>query len=219
MKKITRDDFDKFWSKRTREKNPRVATHFKNDDTHLYDIRLVKKHINKDSIVLDLACGTCIIANAITKYCKQILAVDKYSEFLKYCVVNEKLSVIKSDILDFKPERNSYDLVLMFGVAHYFFDAELDETYKYLHESLKIGGKLIVKHASGVEEDVIVADRSEQIGDDYFAIYRSKNKDIKMLEKYFKVVEVLDIYPSRLNKWKNTHYFAYICEKRQNKSI
>ena len=55
---------------------------------------------------------------------------------------------------------------------------------------------------------------SEALGKKYFAQYRFIDYEIKRLESVgFKDIVVHDIYPAKENKWKDTHFYALVCEK------
>ncbi len=213
MTTFSRDDIDKFWRKQTTVKDPRVATHFKKDDAHLFDITLVRNYIKPNSRVLDLGCGTCVIANEISAEVAKIVAVDKYNEFLSYCRTSNKIVPIEADLLSYDPGKNNFDLILFFGIMNYFSDQDVKGMYARASQALKKDGVLIVKHASGINGDVEVDKYSKQIGDVYRAIYRGIDHDKSLLQQFFSQITIEDIYPPRLNRWDNTHYYAYICKK------
>jgi methylase of polypeptide subunit release factors len=68
---------EQFWKKRTEIKDPRIATHYKHDDTLKFDLELIFKHIHPYSDVLDLGCGTGAIVNELEPHVSKITAVDK----------------------------------------------------------------------------------------------------------------------------------------------
>lgn len=207
---LSRKKIDNFWAKRAQIKDARVATHFKKDDTHIYDLQLIRKYCKKDTEILDVACGTCYLANELVDEVSYIKGTDKFGEFLSHCRVSNKLEVEVADILEYKDSKK-YDIILMFGVVMYFDDLDTENIYRKYRTMLKPDGLLIVKHQCGVTEDIIIDKYSEQIGDNYQAIYKNVRKDEAILKKYFSSVIVVDIYPPRLNPWTNTHFYAFIC--------
>jgi len=211
MKKISRKQVNNFWSKRAQIKDARISTHFKQDDTHLYDLDLIKKYATSKSNVLDVACGTCFLTNQLADNVAYIKGTDKFGEFLEHCQVSKKFEVQQADILTYQDKRK-YDLILMFGIITYFDDDDTALIYKRYKKLLTKGGVLIVKHQCGLENDVLIDKFSEQIGDKYQANYKHVNKDLSILKKHFANVELIDIYPSRLNVWENTHFFAFVCK-------
>ena len=71
----------------------------------------------------------------------------------------------------------------------------------------------ILKNQFGVEETKTVTG-SKALGKEYFAQYRFIDYEIKRLKSVgFKNIVVHDIYPAKENKWKDTHFYALVCEK------
>ena len=208
---MDKQKIDIFWKKRTAVSDPRIATHYKHDDCLRFDIALVKKFSQPYSHVLDLGSGTCAISNIILDDVGSITAVEKQKEFFRFCRNSPKLKRISCDILDFHDEE-SYDLVLLFGVSNFITYDESVLLYERVAKLLlKKSGVFIAKHACGVNEEVIIDTFSETVGDTYHARYPYFQSEEKLLKRFFKKVEVIDIYPKRLNPWNNTHYYAFIC--------
>lgn len=208
---INKAKVDQFWSRRAKNiSDERIATHFKRDDSHIFDLRLVEKYITTKSAVLDLACGTCYIANRLVDKVKFIKAVDKFGEFLKFAKKVDKLVTVEADIAEFK-DSQKYDVILLFGIMVFFDEKATVAIYKKCRNLLAKNGTLIVKHQCGVGQDVVINHYSPQIGDHYHAVYKHLDYDISLLSRYFKV-EIVDIYPPRLNPWQNTHFYAFVCK-------
>lgn len=211
---MDRKKFDRFWQKRTKIKDPRIATHFKHDDTHVYDLRLIRKLIKPDAEVLDLACGTCYISNQFVDQVKYIKAVDKFPEFLKHCKKSPKMETVACDILAFTDSKK-YDLILLIGIMLFFDDQDSEAIYKKCHKLLNKNGIMFVRHQCGVKGDVVVNKYSQTVGDNYCARYKHLDKELQMLKKIFKKVKRVDILPKHLNPWPDTHHYAFICKKKQ----
>ena len=212
--KIDRKKIDQFWRKRSKLKvNPRIATHFKHDDTHKYDLSLIDKYIKPQSKVLDLGCGPCYITNKLIGKAKYIKGVDKFGGFLKYCKTGLNFITEQSDLLDYK-DKSKYNLILLIGVMFCFGDKESEKIYKKCAGLLDKSGIMIIRQQYGVKNDVIIDKYSKQIGENYYTYYRHIKKELKILRKFFKV-EVIDIFPKRLNPWPNTHHYALICKKKK----
>lgn len=209
---IDKKKIDSFWKGRTKIKDPRIATHFKHDDTHIYDLKLIDKYINPSSKVLDLGCGPCFITNQIAKKVSYIKGVDKFGSFLKYCRTGKNFDAQEYDLVDFTDTRK-YDLITLIGVMFCFGDREAKKIYKNCSDLLNDKGVLIIRQQYGIREDVIIDKFSQQIGENFYTYYRQLNKELKILEKWFDVT-VIDILPKRLNPWPNTHHYALICKKK-----
>ncbi len=73
----------------------------------------------------------------------------------------------------------------------------------------------IIKNQWSMGEDDLVIDKqySETNTNGYFAIYRTIQKMKDLAAKYGFDVETIDLYPSELNLYSNTHEYALICKK------
>lgn len=209
---LDKNKIDDFFARRTQILNPNLATHYKEDDSIQFDIDLISKYINSSSEVLDLGCGPGRTTNILEPNVSYIKAVDKQRAFLTFCSKSPKVETVESDLTEFIDNRK-YDVILLFGIMNYFNDEEVETIYNNCFNMLKDDGVIIVKHASGVREDVIINKYSEQIGDWYHAIYRHVDRDNLLIQQSgFKAIMV-DIYPERLNPWENTHYYAFVAKK------
>jgi len=207
--KVNRTRIDSFWEERTKISDPRIATHFKHDDTHIYDLKFIRQFANQDSSVLDLGCGTGCHTNILRDTVKSIKAVDKFESFLSFVTTAKNVSTQKSDILDYE-DSNLYDIILLFGVMNYFSDKEASLIYKKCKKLLKPKGSLLVKHACGANEDILVDKFSKEMNTNYYALYRHVKKEQQLLSEFF-TVKIIDIYPDELNPWDNTHFYAFVC--------
>jgi SAM-dependent methyltransferase len=210
---VNKTQADEFWSSRTNVEDARKATHFKKDDNTLeYEVTLIKKYIPPMGRILDLGCGTCTLTNLLIPFASYIRGVEKQQDFLRFCTVGSKLETVVADVADYK-DNNQYDVILIFGVLNYIFaDDEVRKIYENCAKMLAPNGHLIVKHQSGVGESVEINKFSEDIGANYLALYRQKERDEGLLKEFF-YVETIDIYPPEMNRWTNTHFYAYVASK------
>jgi len=203
----------KFWQKRGREiTDPRIATHFRIDDAIDYDFNLVQRFCSRNTKILDLGAGTCALSSRLAPYVKKIVAVDFVGNFLKKKDLPSNIKTVNTDIKTYK-SKEQYDIILLFGVLNYFFNSkELLSLYKKCKRMLTKNGVCIIKHQVGIKETVIVDGYSEDIKGHYLAIYRHIEKELSLLKFVFNTVDVIDVYPSHLNRWDNTHFYAFICK-------
>jgi SAM-dependent methyltransferase len=160
-----------------------------------------------------LGTGTGLIVNKIYDKIGNITCVEPFEGFTKYIAHSENIKVEHQTLMGFEPSE-TFDLITVFGVMHYFNEKESIEIYKKYFPALKKGGRLIVKNQFGVSEDVIVDGYSEEQKTNYFASYRHIDKEVKILETIgYKNLEVVDIYPPECNRWANTHFYAIVAEK------
>ncbi len=209
---LNKEKIDKFWRNRSEIKDPRLATHFKHDECLNYDINFILKYVSSYSHILDLGCGTGAIVNRLEPYVTHITAIDKNSAFLTFCIDSPKIVKKTVDIANYD-DTKQYDLIIIFGVLNYLNDDEVTQLYKRCHRFLKKNGKLLIKHACGIHEDVIIDNYSEALGQCYHALYRSLIKDQQLIADSFSHYSVVDIYPSYLNPWENTHFYAFVVDK------
>jgi 2-polyprenyl-3-methyl-5-hydroxy-6-metoxy-1,4-benzoquinol methylase len=201
---------DEFWSSRTNVQDAREATHFNKDDKALdYEVSLIKKYIPPMGRILDLGCGTCTLTNLLTPFASYIRGVEKQQDFLRFCTLGPNSETVVADVASYK-DNHQYDVILIFGVLNYIFDDdEVRKIYQNCANMLAPNGHLIVKHQSGVDESVEINKFSEDIGANYLALYRQKERDEGLLKEFFNV-ETIDIYPPKMNRWTNTHFYAYV---------
>lgn len=209
---MNKDKVNKFWQKRTKVNHPRISTHFQNDDTHLFDLKIIEKYITPQSKILDLACGPCYYSNLLIDKVKYIKAVDKFRDFFKFCKKTPKLETVEMDLVNFE-DNQKYDLILLIGIMHFINEEERKIIYKKAFQYLKNNGVVYIRHQCGINNDIDIDKYSKKIGDNYTALYLELNKETNMLKKIFKKVKVVDIFPKRLNPWPDTHYYAFICSK------
>jgi len=203
-----------FWS--SKAENTTDAKDLKlnpiNDHTQM-DADFILKYADKTTSILDLGTGTGLIVNKIYDKIGKITCVEPFEGFTKYIARSENIKVEHQTLMGFEPSE-TFDLITVFGVMHYFNEKESIEIYKKYFPALKKGGRLIVKNQFGVSEDVIVDGYSEEQKTDYFASYRHIDKEVKILETIgYKNLEVVDIYPPECNRWENTHFYAIVGEK------
>lgn len=180
-----------------------------NDHTDI-DAEFILKYSNHDTTILDLASGSGLIINKIYKKVKHITAVEKFTEFSKFIIKSDAITIINEDISKLKI-KNKYDLITMFGIVQYFNTLEIRDIYKKYLKNLNIGGKLIIKNQFGLNKDIIIDGYSEELKTNYYSEYRFIKNEINiLLELGITKVEKYDIYPNEFNRWNNTHFYALV---------
>ncbi len=203
----------KFWQERGKIDHPRIATHFREDDSIFYDFELVKRFINSETRILNLCAVTCILDKLLAPLVREIVVVDFVKDFFEKQQLPANVKKIISDI-NYLELKREFDIVLLFGVLNYFFDEDqLVSIYKKVNNFLSKGGICIIKHQVGIYETVFIDNFSEEIKSHYMAVYRHLELEISLIKKVFTQIEVIDVYPEYLNRWKNTHFYAFIIKK------
>ena len=184
-----------------------------NDFTQM-DAHFILKYADENSILLDLGSGTGLTVNKIYDKVKHITAVEPFPSFTQFIVTSDNISIVNKTLDEFQIDRIDYDLITMFGIMHYFNEAESISLYEKYYYALKKGGHIIVKNQFGVKEDVVVEGYSEELKTYYYSSYRYINKEVRILQKVgYKNLKIEDIYPPECNRWENTHFYAIVGEK------
>lgn len=199
-----------FWASRTRVSDPLVATHFRADNSHHFDFEFLKTFVDPHSEVLDLGAGSCIVALQLAETVKEIVAVDRFCEFLEMAGEHPKLKKVVSDVRNYTTDQR-FDLITVFGLLNYFETDDLMLLVQKIKRFLKPEGSLVIKHQCGIFDEVRVDYYSKEINSIYYAIYRWIETELRFLREIFSDVTVYDIYPAELNKWTNTHFYAFVC--------
>jgi hypothetical protein len=176
-------------------------------------VDFVSRYLPPEAKILDLGAGTCTLLVEFLDRVQKIVAVEKYAEFLDRAPKHPCLIKLCSDVVDFS-SKEIFDAVLMFGIVPYLNVEEERKVYKSCLRYIGDNGVLLVRHQCGVNESVIVDSYSAELKAHYHARYPSVAEQTALLAEFFNV-EVSDIYPAELNRWANTHFFAYICRRFQ----
>lgn len=201
-----------FWNGQAAVPGPEAARFHSEHDR--FDLAAISRFCVPGSEVLDLGCGTCVIANALVQqYHYTVHAVDYIPAFLAHAAHHPSLTTEAADIRHYC-RVHQYDAVLLLGVITSLEGVdEREEVYRNCAAMLKPEGVLFVKAQFGIEDEVIVDGWSEQLGAHYRAVYPQLQAEVDLLQRFFDV-EVEDPYPSTLNPHQNTHFHYLLARKR-----
>ena len=179
-----------------------------------YDVDLIKQYSNEDSSMLDLGCGTGVIEERLCECVKYIKAIDKYQEFIERAKHTDNIEYEKHDVVTYYEER-LYDLITIFGVTVYLIDEEMKELLSNCNKMMDVDSTLIIKNQWSMTDIDKVVDKqySDSNANKYFGIYRTLNKMKELLENAGFDFKAIDLYPSELNRYTDTHEYALICKK------
>lgn len=211
-KLLDKDKIHAFWESRTSVENPRLATNYRDDGRLRIDVALVREHLKENATILDLGAGTCTLASELFPFVKRIVAVEKFAGFLESADDVPKLEKVCSDVTEFQTNEK-FDAILLFGVVNFLTNAEAQRLYSNCARMLTEDGVLIVKHQCGVKEEIVVDKYSDELQTHYNARYPSVGEERALLQEHFQT-EVIDVYPAEINRWENTHFYAYVCRMR-----
>ncbi|MDR2980583.1 MAG: class I SAM-dependent methyltransferase [Bacteroidales bacterium] len=204
------DFFQKMANTTQEEKSVKLGA---NSNFTNFDAEFILKHVGEDATLLDLGSGTGLIINKIYNSLNHVVALEPFEGFTKFIVKNDNIEVVHNDILTYNPKKQ-FDLITLFGLMHYFNEAEAIKVYEKYHLFLSPKGKMIIKNQFGLYEDVCVEGYSEEQKCNYYAHYRYIENEKKILKGVgFGNIGVFDIYPPECNRWDNTHFYAIVAEK------
>jgi hypothetical protein len=202
----------RFWEGRTAVEGPRATRfHGGHDD---YDLPAIRALCAPGASVLDLGCGTCVVANELIASTQCLVhAVDYVPEFLTHAVDDPRLSTAHGDVRTYlNPQR--HDVILLLGVITYLDDpAQRRDLYQRCAAMLEPGGTLFVKAQFGVRDEVVIDTESEALGSRYHAVYPWLAAEVALLSECFDV-EVRDPYPVEFNTYDNTHFHHLVATRR-----
>ena len=180
----------------------------KSEDSTILDLNYLNQHIAKNSTILDLGSGTGLLVNRLSESGFNIYAVERCKEFTEFIHKNEKITINIADLRHFKPEK-VFHYVTAFGVLNFFTSDEALDLYKKIISWMVPDGILILKHQMGV--DVVIDGFSNELGMDYFSMYRAVDHELQLLTKAgFEIRRVDDIYGDQINRWSDTRFFAIV---------
>jgi trans-aconitate methyltransferase len=202
-----------FWQGRVAVEGPRATRfHGGHDD---FDFPALRALCPSGAEVLDLGCGTCVVANELHATTDATIhAVDYVPDFLAQATDSPRLTTAVGDVRTYADGRQ-YDLILLLGVITYIYDAaERADLYARCLAMLKPGGTLFVKAQMGVEEEVRVDTDSDALGSRYSAIYPHLATEAQLLSRQgFAAVDVRDPYPAEFSKYDNTHFHHLVATR------
>lgn len=211
----SKEIIDKWWQSRFEVKDNYEACRHSINNRIIYDIDLLKNYVTPNSKVLDLGCGTGILENYLINYVKYIKAIDKYQEFLNRTDKHKNIDYIKSDIVNYN-DNQKYDLITMFGLTMYIVDEELKCILNNCFNMMNNDSHLIIKNQWSLSNDDLIINKqySNTNKNQYYGIYRSLPKIKSILDEMGFSYIINDLYSQELNKYENTHEYAFICKKK-----
>lgn len=195
-----------FWNQRSGIKSREAARFHSAHDAH--DIPAITALCAPGARVLDLGCGTCVVANWLaTNHGVTVHAVDYMPDFLDHAIEDPRVTTAVGDARTYRCDAR-FDLILSLGVITYFVDPEDRRAmYENCLAMLAPGGTFFLKAQFGVRETVTVDRYSEQLQSRYVASYPCLEDEVALLESVFhSPVTVTDPFPAELNVHDNTHF-------------
>ena len=115
---IDRDRIERFWEQRAAIDEPRLSSHFRHDDSHVFDAALVLREMRTGGSLLDLGSGPGTLTGTLLPQVRRLVAVDFRGEFFRFLPDDPKIEAIVADVVTFETTE-TFDNILMFGLVNY----------------------------------------------------------------------------------------------------
>ncbi len=181
--------------------------------------------VGSDANVLDIGCGMGRWAEELISKVNCYVGVDFSSEMVR--LAKERFSPYPNayfyndsfqDVFsDDSVTVRQYDTIIITGVSMYINEDDLRKCYAQLRELLKDGGRLYMEESVGVKERLTLNHIwSENLSDNYDAIYRTREEYLELLNPLTQKCKVIrEEYLEELDKkdLKETSHWYIILEK------
>lgn len=160
-----------------------------------------KLHLNQDSSVLDVGCGTGILYPLIKEKGAKYKGIDISGNMVKkFLNIYPEADVFNSDFEENILCKNAFDYVIIFNSIPHFNN--LEGVFKNAYDSLKNGGSFIIAHS---KTRLQLKEHHKKIN------YKSLKEPIPSDEK---LMELTIKYGFKSVKIEDNKYFCFSCEKR-----
>lgn len=239
IKNISYNDTHDFFDTRAKKfnnENPYAVTMYQDNNPELVKKRndaeverlkpLLK--IDNNSKILDVACGIGRWSDAITEEVQKYCGIDFCAEFVELAKKrnkhsNRKFYVSSSVEVEQKMEEQdekNFNRVLLIGALMYLNDSDVKETLKQIEKLCDDSAIICIREPIGIEERLTLKDQfSEELKDDYNAIYRTRGElenifENTLCQKGFAIKENGFMFPETdLNNRKETTQYYWIIER------
>lgn len=212
IEKISYEDTHSFFDTRAKkysEDNPYAVTMYQDNNPELVkernrsEINKIKPFLELDnkSRVLDIACGIGRWSDAITEEIDEYCGIDFCSEFIELAKERNKKnnhyfynssSVNVKKCIDTQG-KGRYNRVLLIGALMYLNDGDVESALEQIESLCDNNAIICIREPIGINERLTLKEQfSEELKDDYNAIYRTKEEletifKKKLLNKKFKI--------------------------------
>lgn len=229
-------DFFKRRADKFNEDNPYSVTMYQDDNKELVKERNLHEieklypmlKLEKTSTVLDVACGIGRWADAITDEIKEYCGIDFSDELIDIAnsrntkanfsfhvgATNQVAEVLKGN------GKGKFNRILMIGILMYLNDDDLISALKQLVGTCEEHTIICIREPIGIQNRLTLKDFfSEELKDNYNAIYRSREEMKEFFKKSFLAAnfqiseEGFLFEQDALNNRKETAQYYYILER------
>jgi predicted TPR repeat methyltransferase len=174
----------------------------------LVDLNFLINYIGDSKSVLDLGCATCsmlILLRELTSI-KKFYGIDISNKMMQYDA-GLILKVVDLSQVTSLPEA---DLTYCFGMFLYIFK---DEHLVNILSNITSKVFLVRSPCTQKENIEYINKYSEELKDNYSAIYRTVEDYEKLLSIFFNVTDVMRSYPDEIESKYNTKHYYFVCKR------
>ncbi len=196
--KKTKDFFSRRGGKYN-EKNPYSLTMYQDNHPELvrernkHEVQILKPLLQLDSHsrVLDFACGIGRWADAITEDIEEYCGIDYSGEFVRIARERNKkenFSFYEGAAWDVdkvleEHQKGNFNKIIIVGLVMYINDSDIRNVLKKLCTVCAENTTICIREPIGIEERLTLKDfYSEELRDDYNAIYRTRDELMEIFE-------------------------------------
>lgn len=189
------------------------------------EILYPKLDINKESRILDVACGIGRWADAIRDEVKEYWGIDFSNELIDIANSRnerENFHFMACDLqnMEVALKGKKYNTVLLIGILVYLNDADLKNILTGIERMCDEHTIICIREPISSDERLTLKKfYSEELHDDYNAIYRTRNELVSIfeetfLEKGFKISDERALFEEKeLNNRKETYQYYLILKR------
>lgn len=237
---ISYGDTQAFFNRRVQKykaENPYSVTMYQDDNPELVIARNAKEihkllpllKLNENSKVLDVACGIGRWSDAITTEIKEYCGIDFCQGFIELAKnknskkTNRNFLVSNSIAVEECLKNNGnrkYNRILLVGCLMYLNDADVHSTLEQIERVTEHHTIVCVREPIGINERLTLkGDFSNELKDEYNAIYRTRDEIFQILKQtfieneYHIASEGFLFEEEDLNNRKETSQYYFILER------
>lgn len=230
-------DFFKHRAEKFQENNPYSVTMYQDNNKELVRERneyeteklLSLLSIDKESEILDVACGIGRWADAIKTEVKKYCGIDFSDELIRIATERNKRdnyyyyvgSTSQLDKIIKQKRKGKFNIVLIVGIMLYLNDNDVIEMLHQIERCCEKEAVICIREPIGIEERLTLKDYySDELKCDYNAIYRTRDeiKEIlkdTLLNKNFAIETERFLFEAdELNNRKETKQYYYILKRK-----
>jgi len=203
------DTIKKFWTERLTYPNyPNTP------QRRFIDTEFILDRVAQSKSLLDLGCGEGSVILALREFTN---IIDFYGYDMSpglLDILKRKwgdwpgLHIEKSNIININYPKT--DVTISLGSFPYVMDDDLESILKAINSDLFI----VRSPCTSKKEDEIINKYSEELKENYAAIYRTVHNYIGIFSKYFVVDVVKRVYPDNLEGKYGTKHFWFVCKHK-----